>query len=71
MSSSFAQIVEEVKSLSSLEKQELRGLIDRYLAEERREEIYDNFVQSRKELEEEKIAFSSDLNVLKGMLAGD
>lgn len=71
MSSSFAQIVEEVKLLSSLEKQELRGLIDRYLAEERREEIYDNFVQSRKELEEGKIAFSSDLNVLKGMLAGD
>lgn len=71
MSNSFAQIVEQVRSLSSLEKQELRKLIDRYLVEERREEIYDSFVQSRKELEDGKLVFSSDLDVLKGMLAGD
>ena len=40
MSSSFAEIVEEIKALSIPEKQELHELIEKYLIEERREEIY-------------------------------
>jgi len=45
MSSSFAEIVEEVKSLSIVEKQELQKLIELYLIEERREEIFDSYTR--------------------------
>ncbi len=50
MSSNFANIVEEVKALSSQEKQELHHLIEKYLIEERRDEIYDNYIHSLTEM---------------------
>jgi len=39
----FANVVEEIKQLTSEEKEELLFLIQRYLAEERRNEIYDHY----------------------------
>ena len=71
MSSSFAEIVEEVKALSTQEKQELHELIEKYLIEERREEIYQNYIFSLSELEDSKAEFSSDMDNLKGMLLND
>lgn len=71
MSSSFAEIVEEVKALSIQEKQELYQLIERYLIEERREEIYENYNRSVTEFNEEELEFSSDTGKLKGMLLND
>lgn len=71
MSSSFAEIVEEVKALSIQEKQELHQLIERYLIEERREEIYENYIRSVTELNEGGPEFSSDTDKLKGMLLND
>lgn len=44
MSSEFATVVEEVKKMSYEDKQELKFLIERYLIEERREEIYQNYM---------------------------
>ncbi|HEY6327725.1 MAG TPA: hypothetical protein VI756_00190 [Blastocatellia bacterium] len=71
MSSSFAQIVEEVKALSVQEKEELHLLIERYLIEERREEIYQSYVESLSELARGQAEFSSDLDRLKGQLLND
>jgi hypothetical protein len=71
MSSSFAEIVEEVKALSIQEKQELHELIEKYLIEERREEIYQSYICSRSELEDSKAEFSSDMDKLKGQLLND
>ena len=71
MSNNFAELVEEVKALSVQEKQELQGLIENYLIEERREEIYENYLQSQAELNKGEIAFSSDTDALKGMLLND
>ena len=71
MSSSFAEIVEEVKALSIQEKQELHQLIERYLIEERREEIYESYICSVSELNEGEAEFSSDTDKLKGMLLND
>ena len=71
MSNNFAELVEEVKALSVQEKQELQGLIENYLIEERREEIYENYLQSQAELNKGEITFSSDTDALKEMLLND
>jgi len=71
MGSSFAELVEEVKTLSVREKEELQQLIEKYLIEERRDEILDNYVHSLTELEEGKLQFSNDMDTLKGMLLND
>ena len=71
MSNNFAELVEEVKALSVQEKQELQGLIEKYLIEERREEIHENYLQSQTELNKGEIAFSSDTDALKEMLLND
>jgi hypothetical protein len=68
MKDSFAEVVEEVKNLSLEEKLELRALIEKYLAEERRQEIFDNHQSSLDELKEGELVFSSDVDTLKGML---
>lgn len=71
MSSSFAELVEEVKTLSVQEKEELQQLIEKYLIEERRDEILDNYVHSLTKLDEGKLEFSNDTDTLKGMLLSD
>ena len=68
MSSDFANIVEEVKKMSSEDKEELKFLLERYLVEEQREKIYKNYKESLKELQENKLDFSNDINKLKGMM---
>ena len=71
MSSNFADVVEDVKALSTQEKQELHQLIEKYLIEARREEIYDAYASSLTELDQGKLEFSSDTDGLKGMLFND
>ena len=71
MSSRFAEIVEEIKALSISEKQELHELIEKYLIEERREEIYQNYIRSQSELGDDQVEFTSDTNRLKEMLLND
>ncbi len=70
MKNNFAEVVEEVKNLSAEEKQELQILIEKYLIEERRQKIYENYQYSLDELKEDKLVFSSDADALKGMLNG-
>ncbi len=68
MKDNFAEVVEEVKNLSTDEKLELQTLIEKYLTEERRQEIYENYQASTDELDKGKLIFSNDMNMLKGML---
>jgi hypothetical protein len=68
MSTSFADIVEEVKTLSIQEKQDLHQLIEKYLIEARRDEIYDSYARSTEELNQGKLEFSSDTDSLREML---
>ena len=68
MNVSFVDVVEDVKQLSIEEKQELKDLIDRYLIEERREEIYQNYQTSKQNLADEKLQFSTDLDELEASL---
>jgi hypothetical protein len=68
MKDSFAEVVEEVKNLSTEEKMELQTLIEKYLAEERREEMFDNYQASLDEMKEGKLVFTNDMDTLKGTL---
>ncbi|MBM4065768.1 MAG: hypothetical protein FJ266_09025 [Planctomycetes bacterium] len=68
MSQKYNTLVEEVKKLSVEEKEELKFLIEKYLVEERREEIFKNYQESKKEIEEEQLEFSGDIKRLKEML---
>ena len=67
MSSDFASVVEEVKKMSSENKEELKFLIEKYLIEEQRQEIYNNYISSSKELQNGKLKFTNDINKLKEM----
>ncbi len=60
----FSEIIEQVKTLSMDEKEELHLLLEKYLIEARRDEIKENYQNSKKE----KKSFSSDVNVLKSLL---
>lgn len=68
MNTTFAGVVEEVKQLSFDEKQELKDLLEIYLIEERRQEILENGEQSRRELKNGELKFSSNIDELMEML---
>jgi coenzyme F420-reducing hydrogenase alpha subunit len=64
----FESLVEEIKKLSLEEKQEVKFLTEKFLIEERRNEIYKNYEESIKELDENSLEFSSDIDRLKEIL---
>lgn len=64
----FNDVVEVIKSLSIDEKQEIQALLNQYLREERRDEIYDNFKSAQVEQQTGELKFSSDINELKQLL---
>ncbi|MGI8884836.1 MAG: hypothetical protein ACR2IA_11415 [Pyrinomonadaceae bacterium] len=68
MNRNFAGVVEDVQKLSLDEKTELADLLESFLTEERRLEIYENGKQSRAESEAGRLKFSSSTNELKAML---
>jgi hypothetical protein len=66
---SFATLVENVRSCSPEEKQELKSLLEHELIEARRREIKENGRRSMEELKRGKLKFSSSISELKKMLA--
>ena len=69
MPGGFAHVVEDVKLLTLEEKEELFFLLKRYLAEERRQEIYGHYQRSVREVREHAVPFSSDIQQLQEMMA--
>jgi len=61
----FNELVEAIRSLSFEEKKEIKDLIEKYLIEERREEIYLNYLESLEELKKGKIKFLKRVDELK------
>ncbi|AKG24771.1 hypothetical protein IJ00_20840 [Calothrix sp. 336/3] len=61
----FNDVVEVVKNLSTDEKREIQLLLQQYLREERRDEIYANFKTAQIEQQEGKLKFTSNINELK------
>lgn len=68
MNINFGNLVEEVKRLSIDEKEELKFLIEKFLAEEAREKIYKNYKKSLKELQTGELEFTSDIKSLKELI---
>ena len=64
MSTNFAGVVDEVRELSLDEKTELKDILESYIIEERRDEILRNCEEGRKEYEEGKLVFSSNIDEL-------
>ena len=64
----FSDVVEVIKGLSIDEKQEIHLLLEQYLREERREEIYQNYQTALATHERGDLKFSSDVSELMQML---
>ena len=61
----YGTVVEHVQKLSGVEKIQLKSLLEKYLIEERREDIYQNYLASQQQHCEKPFEFSSDINQLK------
>jgi hypothetical protein len=68
MNTNFAEVVEDVKQLSFDEKRELKDLLEIYLIEERRQQIFENGEQSKQESQNGELKFSSNLDELRTAL---
>jgi len=68
MENTFSGIVEDIYSLPLEDKQALLNLLEHNIAEERRIEIYANYLSAKDEENKGKLSFSSDINKLKKSL---
>jgi hypothetical protein len=64
----FSDVVEGIKTLSIGEKEEIQALLSHFLREERREEIYQNYLISKQNEKDGKLKFSSDIDELMQFL---
>ncbi len=68
MDTTFNSLIDRVRELTLDEKEEMRFIIEKTIVEERREEIYKNYVAGKKECQKGKLKFSSNLDRLKKMV---
>lgn len=64
----FNDVVEVIKSLSTDEKEEIQLLLNQYIREERRDEIYNNFNLAQVEQRKGTLKFSSNINELRQLI---
>jgi hypothetical protein len=64
----FNDVVEVIKSLSTHEKQEIQLLLNQYIREQRRDQIYDNFKLAQVEQQKGEMKFSSNINELRQLI---
>jgi len=65
---SFTEIVDNIQNLPFDEKLEIKNLLDKYLIEERREEIYQNHLSAVEMADKGELKFSSNTDELMKML---
>ena len=64
----FSDLVEEIKNLSTDEKREVQLLLQQYIREDRRDEIFDNFQLAQREQQQGELKFSSEITELKQLI---
>lgn len=64
----FDNVVDMVHKLSLDEKKEMKTILEKTIIEQRRDEIYKNYLKSKKALADKKLKFSSNINELKKMV---
>jgi|GEM_PF-615549 len=65
---SYAELIDEILSLPTDEKKDLKNLLDKYLIEERRNEILKNHLDAIEMVKKGDLKFSSDTDELMQML---
>ena len=68
MQKTFSELVNNVRNLSLAEKIEIKNIVEKSIIEERRNEIYDCYLQSKRENKDDKLKFSDDINQLRKMI---
>jgi hypothetical protein len=61
----FTDVVEAIKGFSIEEKLQIQLLLQQYLREERREEIYQSLQNAKREKENGELTFSANIDELK------
>jgi hypothetical protein len=61
----FTDVLEAIKGFSIEEKLQIQLLLQQYLREERREEIYQNLQNAKREEENSELTFSANVDELK------
>jgi hypothetical protein len=64
----FSDVVEAIRRLSNEEKLEIQLLLQQYLREEKREEIYRNYQAAQVEQHNGELQFSSNINELRQLI---
>ncbi len=64
----FNDVVEAIQSLSTDEKLEIQLLLEQYIREERRDEIYRNFKSAQVEQQKGELKFSANINELRQLI---
>jgi len=64
----FKDVIEVIKGLSIDEKQEVQLLLNQYLREERRDDIYNNFQLAKLEQQQGELRFSSEMKELRQLI---
>ena len=61
----YNKIVNDIRNLPLEEKEEIKALLEKYIIEERRAEIYADYKRSRRESRNRRLTFSSRIAELK------
>lgn len=64
----FSDVIEVIKNLSTDENRKIQLLLQQYLREERRDELYANFEVAQAEQQNGELTFSSDINELRQLI---
>jgi len=68
MQMTFSDLVNNVRNLSLNEKMEIKHILEKYIIEERRKEIHNSYLESKKEYKEKKLNFSDNVDQLRKMI---
>ncbi|PIY02664.1 MAG: hypothetical protein COZ21_13005 [Bacteroidetes bacterium CG_4_10_14_3_um_filter_31_20] len=68
MELTFNTLIDLIKNLSVPEKEEIKFIIERNIAEESRSLISKNYLNSQKEFKKGKLKFTGNIDELKKML---
>jgi hypothetical protein len=68
MATTFNDLVERILDLPLDEKEEMKNIIDHSIIENRRDDIYKNYLRSKKEEKTKKLVFTKNISELKNSL---
>ncbi len=68
MQMNFNQLVNKIRNLSLDEKIAIKEIVEKSIIDERRKEIYSNYLKSKQELKQNKLKFSNNISKLKKIL---